>query len=81
MSQTMDIGLKMQALGYPRGMVYEYVGDDPAYVERRRQYEQKQYDPYEEEEETDEPGADPRVKITPGNGRKGESGTSIKNGR
>lgn len=80
MSQTMDIGLKMQALGYPRGMVYEYIGDDPAYVERRRKYEQSQYDPYEEEEE-DDPPADPTVKITPGNGRKGESATSIKNGR
>lgn len=77
MSQTMDIGLKMKALGYPQGMVYEYIGDNPAYVEKRRKAEADLYDPYPEDEQE----SDPSVKITPGNGRKGESATSIKNGR
>lgn len=77
MSQTMDIALKMKALGYPIGMVHEYIGDDPAYVERRRQWEAKNYDPYPEAEG----GANPlRVSITPGNGRKGESATDVGHG-
>lgn len=92
MTQTMDIGLKMKALGYPQGMVYEYIGDDPAYVERRREWEAKNYDPYPEEgveggnqapQQPSRPVSRNRgvtVKVTPGNGRKGESGTSINNG-
>ncbi|HQS59987.1 MAG TPA: hypothetical protein PLU16_15620 [Gallionellaceae bacterium] len=91
MTQTVDIGLKMKALGYPQGMVYEYMGDDPAYVERRRQWETKNYNPYPDPEAENNPPPQPApqpvsrrrgvsVKVTPGNGRKGESGTSINNG-
>lgn len=91
MTQTVDIGLKMKALGYPMGMVYERMGDDPAYVERRREWEAENYEPYPDPEREAEPPADPAakpvsrnrgvvVKVTPGNGRKGESGTSINNG-
>ena len=90
MTQTVDIGLKMKALGYPQGMVYEYMGDDPAYVERRRQWETKNYDPYPDPEAANNPPPQPApqpvsrrrgvsVKVTPGNGRKGESGTAISN--
>lgn len=88
-TQSMDIALKMRAVGYPQGMVYEYLGDDPAYVERRREWEVKNLDPYPGEGEQDAPPAAPAapvsrnrgvtVKVTPGNGRKGESGTSIGN--
>lgn len=87
-TQSMDIGLKMKAMGYPQGMVYEYLGDDPAYVERRREWEAKNLDPYPDAEK-EAPPAPPAapvsrnrgvtVKVTPGNGRKGESGTSISN--
>lgn len=88
MTQTVDIGLKMKALGYPQGMVYEYMGDDPAYVERRREWETKNYDPYPDPEAVDNPPPQQpvsrrrgvSVKVTPGNGRKGESGTSVSNG-
>ena len=91
MTQTVDIALKMKALGYPQGMVYQYMGDDPAYVERRRAWEAKNTDPYPDPNVPDTPPADPNtppvsrnrgvtVKVTPGNGRKGESGTSVSNG-
>lgn len=88
MTQTVDIGLKMKALGYPQGMVYEYIGDDPAYVERRREWEAKNVDPYPGSTAEPPPQPDSKpvarhqgvtVKVTPGNGRKGESGTSISN--
>jgi hypothetical protein len=89
MTQTMDIALKMKAMGYPQGMVFEYIGDDPAYVERRREWEAKNVDPYpgDQPEPPPQPEKQPvsrnrgvTVKVTPGNGRKGESGTSIGNG-
>jgi hypothetical protein len=76
-TQTVDRGLKLKAMGLPQGMVWEELGYDPAYVQRRRQWEAQQYDPYPEAQG----GANPsNVSITPGNGRKGESATSISNG-
>jgi hypothetical protein len=89
-TQTTDRGLKLKALGMPQGMVWEELGYDPAYVQRRREWEAKNYDPYPEEDEDGEtPPQQPSrpvsrnrgvtVKVTPGNGRKGESGTSIGN--
>ncbi len=90
MTQTVDIGLKMKALGYPQGMVYERMGDDPAYVEKRRQWEAENVDPYPDANTPatpPQPDAKPvarnrgvSVSVTPGNGRKGESGTAINNG-
>ena len=80
-NQTADRALKLQALGIPQGMVWEELGYNAQNVRRRADYEREHFDPY--------PGAEPgaiqppgtaRVKITPGNGRKGESGTSIGNG-
>jgi hypothetical protein len=76
-TQTADRALKLKAIGLPQGMVWEELGYNPAYVEKRREWEAKQYDPYPGAEEETKPS---NVSITPGNGRKGESGTSISNG-
>jgi hypothetical protein len=78
-TQTIDIGLKMKALGYPRSMIFTRMGDDPAYVEKQAKREAAKYDPYGDDEEDDTTEGDPSVKITPGNGRKQESATSITN--
>lgn len=89
-SQTTDRGLKLKALGLPQGLVWEELGYDPAYVERRREWEAKNYDPYPDPDAPIMPPANPNatpvsrnrgvsVSVTPGNGRKGESGTSIRN--
>lgn len=77
-NQTADRGLKLQALGIPEGMVWEELGYDAAYVRQRKEWEAKNYDPYPDPDKIGAGG--PTVKITPGNGRKGESGTSINNG-
>ncbi|MBU1692282.1 MAG: hypothetical protein KJ958_05445 [Gammaproteobacteria bacterium] len=78
-SQTADRGLKLQALGIPQGMVWEELGFDPSYVRKRKDWEAKNYDPYPEPDKINAPGA-PKVSVTPGNGRKGDSATSISNG-
>lgn len=78
-NQTADRGLKLQALGMPPGMVWEELGYDPAYVRKRKDWEAKHYDPYPEPDNMGAPTAS-QVKITPGNGRKGDSATSISNG-
>lgn len=75
-SQTADRGLKLQALGLPKGMVWEELGYDPQYVEARRAWEAKHVDPYPEPTKI----GGPRVSITPGNAPKAESATSISNG-
>lgn len=77
-NQTADRSLKLQALGMPQGMVWEELGYDPAYVRTRKDWEAKNFDPYPEPDKIGAGGA--RVSVTPGNGRKGESGTSISNG-
>lgn len=90
-SQTTDRGLKLKSMGLPQGMVWEELGYDPAYVEKRRAWEAENYDPYPDQNAPDiaPPQPAPRpvsrnrgvsVSVTPGNGRKGESGTSISNG-
>ncbi|MEN6082838.1 hypothetical protein [Chromobacterium piscinae] len=75
-TQTVDRALKLQALGLPHSMVWEEVGYNPATVEARRDSDAKHYDPYPEPA-----AAAPTVKVTPGNGRKGESATDIGHGR
>lgn len=77
-NQTADRGLKLRALGFPDGMVWEELGYDASYVRQRRDWEAKNFDPYPEPDKIGVPGG-ARVSITPGNGRKGESGTSISN--
>lgn len=74
MTQTTDRALKLKALGIPEGMVYEELGYDASMVRARRTYEAKNFDPYP----TLEDGS-PTVKITPGNGPKGESALDISN--
>ncbi|QZA80842.1 portal protein [Deefgea piscis] len=74
LSQTTDRALKLKSIGMPEGMVWEELGLNAAQVQKRREWERKNLDPY--------PNEDPIptsqvVKVTPGNGRKGESGTSI----
>lgn len=85
-NQAADRGLKLQALGMPENIIWQELGYDPAYIAKMKKHQQNQRDPYPDDED-EEDGADvdsqtvsnPRVKITPGNGRKGESATSIKN--
>jgi hypothetical protein len=77
LNQRADRALKYKALGIPKEMVWDAAGLDPAKVRAQREVEAKETDPYPD----DEPGrtGDPRVSITPGNERKGDSGTSISN--
>lgn len=76
LSQTTDRALKLKSMGMPEGMVWEELGLDAAQVQKRREWERKNLDPYPNEDPL--PNATP-VKVTPGNGRKGESSTSIAN--
>lgn len=79
-NQTADRSLKWKALGIPNGMVWEEMGLDPEYVRERLDFEAKNYDPYPIPDQITPRPRVADVKITPGNGRKGESGTSISNG-
>lgn len=78
-NQAADRGLKLKALGMPEGMVWEELGYNPAYVHERREWERQNYDPYPEPGNITDPARPQKVSITPGNARKGESGTSIGN--
>jgi hypothetical protein len=79
LTQTTDRGLKLQALGLPESLVWEEIGFDPVTVAARRQWEHDtKYNPYPPDDVSATPP--PVVKITPGNARKGNSGTSISNG-
>lgn len=85
-NQATDRALKLQALGMPKGMIYEELGYDPAYVRKRKESEENDLDPYPDDEDDLPPTAQgqvargrPQVKITPGNARKGQSATSITN--
>lgn len=78
LNQRADRALKYQALGVPDEMVWETAGLEPAAVRQQRDAESRDKDPYPD----DDPGRPvrrPRVSITPGNERKGESGTAISN--
>lgn len=80
-NQTADRALKMRALGLPYGLVWEEMGYDPAYVRERIKAEASEVDPYPDPGGIQPKGrAAPRVSITPGNARKGESATSVSNG-
>ena len=76
-NQRADLGLKHQAMGVPKEMVWTAAGLDPAAVRAQREAEADDDDPY--------PGDDPaafgrrpqRVAVTPGNAPKGESATTI----
>lgn len=78
-NQTADRALKLQALGLPQGLVWEEMGYDASYVRKRKEYEIKNFDPYPDPNLIT-PAGGTRVSVTPGNQRKGESGTAISNG-
>ncbi|MFN2288665.1 MAG: portal protein [Chromatocurvus sp.] len=71
LNQAADRALKYQALGVPPTMVWEAAGLDSAEVKARKEQDAQDLDPYPE------PDNIGRVNVTPGNGRKGESGTTI----
>jgi hypothetical protein len=80
-NQAADRALKLQALGMPINLIWQELGYDPAYINEMLQHQANTVDPYPDEL-PDPPTAAPapaRVKITPGNGRKGDSGVSIRN--
>ncbi|OWY40051.1 hypothetical protein CEK28_04770 [Xenophilus sp. AP218F] len=74
MTQTADRALKLKALGLPQSMVWEEMGYNAADVEARRESDARNYEPYPDAGAT-------TVKITPGNGRKGESATDLGHGQ
>lgn len=80
-NQRADLSLKYQALGVPHELVWRTAGLDPVEVKRQRIAEAKERDPYPDDldlnDDEDVPSGRPRVSITPGNGRKGDSATTI----
>lgn len=86
-NQTVDRVLKWNALGLPKGMIFEELGFNAHDVWKRADDEAKRHQPYPEGEGSlapavhgaATPGA-PVVKVTPGNAPKGESATSIGSG-
>lgn len=78
LNQAADRALKYQALGVPPTMVWEAAGLDAAMVKARKEQDAKDFDPYPDPDNIGKPpsGAPP-VMVTPGNGRKGESATTI----
>lgn len=77
-NQTADRALKMRALNFPEGLIWEEMGYNAAAVRARRDWELENTDPYPDPNAITPLGG-ARVSITPGNQRKGESGTAIKN--
>lgn len=80
-NQRADLALKHQAMGVPRSLVFEAAGLDPARVRAVAAWEASQDDPYPDPNaiapSRGAPPGTPRVSVTPGNRRKGESGTDI----
>lgn len=90
-NQRADLALKLQGLGASRVTCFESAGLDVAQEQERLDQQHEEEDPYphgddgsgpadpsDPEDDQTEPGK-PTVKITPGNQRKGESGTTITN--
>lgn len=81
-NQRADLGLKIQAGGASRRTVWETMGLDPQTELKNRQEELDSDEPYPLLDDDGTSGQDPsgggaRVSITPGNQRRGESGTAI----
>lgn len=74
-SQTTDRVLKWQAIGLPKGMIFEELGLNPEDVRQRLEDEAADVNPYPDPAHI----AQPNVSVTPGNQPKGESATSISN--
>lgn len=75
-NQAADRALKYQALGLSKTTQIETLGMDPADEKKRLEEEASEDDPYPEPNNINAP---PRVSVTPGNARKGESATAISN--
>lgn len=89
-NQRADLALKLQGLGASRVTCWEAAGLDVAQEQQRVDDERTEADPYPDGDDGGGPADDghdhpparagaPRVSITPGNARKGESGTAISN--
>lgn len=76
-NQRADLALKHQALGVPHEMLWDTAGLDSSAVLAQRQAEADSDDPYPESSDH----GPARVSITPNNAPKGESATSVNNGR
>ncbi len=76
-NQRADLALKYQALGMSKETVIEVAGQDTAVEARRLENERKNRSPYPSMSQPAEPARAPRVAVTPGNARKGESATTI----
>lgn len=79
MNQRADLALKRQAVGASRDTVWRTAGLDPDREQANRKKEADELDPYPDNVAGPASGTRPRVSITPGNERKGDSGTSISN--
>ena len=78
-NQLTDRLLKWMALGMPRDMIFEEMGYNAQAIQERLDEQAKRGDPYPGGVDLPGGGMPGGVKITPGNARKGESGTSIGN--
>ena len=76
LNQAADRALKYQALGVSPSLVWESAGLDPAEVKKRKEQDALELDPYPDPDNIGTPKSG-AVNITPGNGRKGESATTI----
>lgn len=79
-NQAADRALKYQAIGLSGQTVMETAGVDPAIEMERLDHESRDRDPYPEPHRIGPSAGAPRVSITPGNARKGESATDIRSG-
>ena len=79
-NQRADHALKLQALNVGNRIVWEAAGLNTDDVLAAKKIEANSNDPYPNDEESDHgPNSKPTVKVTPGNERKGDSGTTINN--
>lgn len=78
-NQVADLALKYIAAGLPDDIVYSEMGFDPDYVRQKRIEQAQRNDPYPPIGGTPAAAGPAKVSITPGNARKGESGTTIAN--
>jgi hypothetical protein len=84
-NQRADMGLKLQALGLPRDIVWDAAGVDLAAAKLAKEQQEKEEGPFPEDDGMEAvPGdgsppspAAPHVKVTPGNAPKGQSATTI----
>ncbi|MCR8922649.1 hypothetical protein NO559_07695 [Dasania sp. GY-MA-18] len=81
-NQRADYALKLQALGFPQDMVFTAAGADPVEVRAKLEEQFNKADPYpdiydDKEDDDQTKSGNATVNVTPGNGRKGESATTI----